>query len=53
MKKAISGKNDLIETRLADAREELAGLMDFPDSEFVKHYQRTGVSVRILCTLLH
>ncbi len=42
MRKAISVKNDLIETRLADAREELAGLKDFPDPEFVGTIKELG-----------
>jgi uncharacterized protein len=35
LKKVISVKKDNIETRLAGAREELAGVKQFPDSEFV------------------
>ena len=42
MKKAIINKNDLIETRLADAREELEGLKDFPDSKFVSIIKELG-----------
>ncbi len=42
MKKVISVKNDLIETRLADAREELAGLKDFSDPEFVGIIKELG-----------
>lgn len=42
MKKAVTVKNDLIETRLADAREELAGLMNFPDPEFVGIIEELG-----------
>lgn len=42
MRKANSGKNDLIETRLADAREELANLMNFPDPEFVSVIKELG-----------
>jgi Fe-S-cluster containining protein len=42
MKKAIINKNDLIETRLADAREELADLNNFPDPEFVSIIKELG-----------
>ena len=45
MKKVIRVKNDLIETRLADAREELAGLKNFPDSEFVSIIKELGFQV--------
>jgi Fe-S-cluster containining protein len=42
MKKAIHIKNDIIETRLAGLREELEGLKDFPDSEFVSIIKELG-----------
>jgi uncharacterized protein len=42
MKKTIHVKNDPIEFRLADAQEELAGLKDFSDSEFVSIIKELG-----------
>lgn len=42
MKKAIRVKNDLIETRLADAQEELVGLKSFSDPEFVDIIKELG-----------
>ena len=38
----ISVKNESIETRLADAREELAGVKKFPDSEFAGIIKELG-----------
>ncbi|MDD4619216.1 MAG: YkgJ family cysteine cluster protein, partial [Methanosarcina sp.] len=38
----ISVKKNNIETRLADAREELAGLKKFPDPEFVGIIRELG-----------
>lgn len=49
MRKVINVKNDLIETRLADAREKLAGLKDFPDPEFVGIVKELGFKCE-LCT---
>jgi Fe-S-cluster containining protein len=42
MKKAIHMKNNPIEARLADAREELVDLNDFPDPEFVDIIKELG-----------
>ncbi len=42
MKKAVNVKNDLLETRLVEAREELIGLKNFPDSEFVSVIKELG-----------
>jgi Fe-S-cluster containining protein len=42
MKKAIRAKNDLIEIRLAEAQEELMGLKDFSDPEFVGIIKELG-----------
>lgn len=42
IKKVISVKKNNIETRLADAREELAGLKKFPDPEFVGIIRELG-----------
>ena len=42
MKKAIRVKNDLIETRFADAQEELVGLKGFSDPEFVDIIKELG-----------
>lgn len=42
MKKKINVKNDPIEFRLADAQEELAGLKNFSDSEFVSIIKELG-----------
>jgi uncharacterized protein len=42
MKKAIKVKNDLIETRLDEAREELTGLKNFPDTEFIGIIKKLG-----------
>jgi Fe-S-cluster containining protein len=39
---AINEKNDIIETRLAEVREELVGLKDFPDPEFVGIIKELG-----------
>lgn len=42
MKKAIRVKNDLIETKLAGVRDELVGLRNFPDPEFVDIIKELG-----------
>lgn len=42
MKKAVHVKNDIIETRLVKAREELIGLENFPDSEFISVIKELG-----------
>jgi Fe-S-cluster containining protein len=42
MKKVIHVKNDLIETRLAEAQEELVGLKGFSDPEFVDIIKELG-----------
>jgi Fe-S-cluster containining protein len=42
MKKAINVKNDLIEARLAGAREELTGLNNFSDTEFIGIIKELG-----------
>ncbi len=42
LKKVISVKKDNIEARIADAREELAGVKKFPDSEFVGIIKELG-----------
>jgi len=47
MKKAISVKNDLIETRLAEVREELVGLKNFPDPEFIGIIKELGFSCEL------
>ncbi|MGB9133430.1 MAG: YkgJ family cysteine cluster protein [Methanosarcina sp.] len=47
MKKAISVKNDLIETRLSEARDELGGLKNFPDPEFIGIIKDLGFSCEL------
>ena len=42
LKKVISVKKDNIESRIADVREELAGIREFPDSEFVSIIKELG-----------
>jgi len=42
MKKAIHIKNDSIEFRLAELREDLAGLKNFPDLEFISIIKELG-----------
>jgi Fe-S-cluster containining protein len=42
MKKTVHVKNDLIETRLAETQEELVGLKDFSDPEFVGIIKELG-----------
>ncbi len=42
MKKAIHVKNDLIESRLAELREELASLKNFPEPEFISIIKELG-----------
>lgn len=42
LKKVISVKMNNIETRLTEAREELAGVEEFPDPEFVGIIKELG-----------
>lgn len=47
MKKAISVKTDPIETRLAEVQEELVGLKNFPDPEFIGIIKELGFSCEL------
>lgn len=42
MKKTVKVKNSIIETRLSEVQDELAGLKNFPDSEFVSIIRDLG-----------